>query len=311
MIKLKDLLTAMMYSGQLDHAQWYPAHTRHALEWTLVGDYVPLAPRQMESLYGKVPVSAYHVTNATNIKSVKNILGKKKPISTFTKANKTSKLAKGRGVQTHGGGVIFYVEGLMLARNYQDFDTVPDRSGRRWVKGYHLFNDSELVRNAAKRAKLPGYEEWRGIENRVSDKVEKKFKKKNPDAGWRDRQKEIIKAMKPIAANQIKSYISMTNGLLKKYKDVIHDNLRQASDEVSAWWNEILVYNTKIIDCFVLKRTWDDYYFQKDSGYGDHTQISYKKQLLDIVPESKITVGTPAQFRKWYTSRDGEITISK
>ena len=174
MIKLKDLLTEMMYSGQLDHAQWYPAHTRHALEWTLVGDYVPLAPRQMESLFGKVPVSAFHVTNATNIKSVKKILGKKKPISTFTKANKTSKLAKGRGVQTHGGGVIFYVEALMLGRNFQDFDNVPDRSGRRWVKGYHLFNASELVRNAAKRAKLPGYEEWRVIENRESDKVEKK-----------------------------------------------------------------------------------------------------------------------------------------
>ena len=310
MIKLKDLLHESSYLGQMKD-EWYPAHTRDALSWTLNNEYVPLYPKQVESLFGKVPVNAFHVTNPSNIESVSKILGKKKSISTFTKANKSSQLAKGRGVQTGSGGVIFYVEGLMLARNYQDFDTVPDRSGRRWVKGVHLFNDLDLVRNAAKRAKLPGYEEWREIENRVADKAEKSVYKKNKDARWRDVEKEIKKQMKPIAANQIKTYINMTNGLLKKYKDVIHDNLRQASDEVSAWWNEILVYNTKIIDCFVLKRAWDDYYFQNDSGYGDHTDISYKKQLLDIVPESKITVGTPAQFRKWYTSREGEITISK
>ena len=85
--------------------------------------------------------------------------------------------------------------------------------------------------------------------------------------------------------------------------------MRTQTKENSSYWNEILIYNTKVIDCFVLKRVYDDYYFQKDSGYGEDKKESYKKELLKIVPESKVTVGTPAQFRKWYTSREGEITV--
>ena len=92
---------------------------------------------------------------------------------------------------------------------------------------------------------------------------------------------------------------------------MVQGSLRQKSTENSSWWNEILVYNTKVIDCFVLKRVWDDYYFQQDSGYGEDVKESYKKELLKIVPESKITIGTPAQFRKWYTQREGEITVNE
>ena len=173
MIKLKELLDESIYVGQLENDKWYPAHTRAALQWTLVGDYVPLYPKQMESLFGKIPVNAFHVTNPSNIKSVSDILGKKKSISTFTKANKSSQLAKGRGVQTGSGGVIFYVEGLMLARKYMDFDTVPDKSGIRWVKGHHVFDgDHMIVRSAVKKAKLYDYDTWRDMENRVSDKYE-------------------------------------------------------------------------------------------------------------------------------------------
>ena len=57
----------------------------------------------------------------------------------------------------------------------------------------------------------------------------------------------------------------------------------------------------------MLKRVWDDYYFQNDSNISsiDKPVDSYKKELLKIVPESKITIGTPAQFRKWYNAREG------
>ena len=61
-----------------------------------------------------------------------------------------------------------------------------------------------------------------------------------------------------------------------------------------------------------MKRVWEDYYFQNDSQSSstDEPDESYKKTLLSYVDEKDITVGTPAQFRKWYTSREGEITIS-
>ena len=301
MIKLKELLDESIYVGQLENDKWYPAHTRAALQWTLVGDYVPLYPKQMESLFGKIPVNAFHVTNPSNIKSVSDILGKKKSISTFTKANKSSQLAKGRGVQTGSGGVIFYVEGLMLGRKYMDFDTVPDKSGIRWVKGHHVFDgDHMIVRSAVKKAKLYDYDTWRDMENRVSDKYEM-----SDYDSYKDYNNAIKKELGVVANKQIKKYIDTTNKLLKKYKDVVQQSLRKPSKETSAWWNEVLIYKTKVIDAFVLKRVWDDYYFKNDS----YDTTAYKKDLLKIVPENKITIGTPAQFRKWYTKREGEITI--
>ena len=304
MIKLKDLLTETMAMSPLRHDRWYPAHTRDALQWTLTQNYIPLYPKQIESLFGKIPVNAFHTTNPENIESVSKILGKKKSISTFTKANKSSGLAKGRGVQTGSGGVVFYVEGLLLGRKAEDFDTVPDRTGRRWVMGHHIFDgDSMIVRSAIQKAKLPDYGEWREIEDEIVGEVEDN--PKNDDLGFREQAKLIKKKLGPIVQKHIKKYIDTTNKLLKKHKDKVQASMRTKSTENSSYWNEILIYNTKVIDCFVLKRVWDDYYFKNDS----RDTKSYKSELLKIVPENKVTVGTPAQLRKWYTSREGEITV--
>lgn len=287
--------------------EWYPAHTKDALSWTLTQDYVPLYPKQVESLFGKVPVNAFHVTDPHNISSVASVLGKKKSISTFTKANKSSQLAKGRGVQTGSGGVIFYIEGLLLGRRWQDFDTMPDRTGRRWVRGFHIFDGHHMiVKTAIKKAKLHDYDSWKDLEWEME--------KKHSMGDYKDYDAynaAIKKELGVHAAKQIKKYIDVTNKLLKTHKDMVQGSLRQKSTVNSSWWNEILIYNTKVIDCFVLKRAWDDFYFQKDSGVGtDYAKDAYKKDLLKIVPENKITIGTPAQFRKWYTQREGEITVS-
>ena len=304
MILLKDLINESRAMTPLKHDEWYPAHTRDALQWTLTQNYVPLYPKQIENLFGKIPVNSFHVTNPQNIKSIASILGKKKSISTFTKANKSSQLAKGRGVQTGSGGVIFYVEGLLLGRKAEDFDTVPDRTGRRWVMGQHIFGTgSQFVRGVIKKAGLPDYEEWNEIESKVEQRIENN--PKYDDLGFRDRMKIIKKELAPMVQKHLKKYIDTTNKLLKKYKDRVQASMRTQTKENSPYWNEILIYNTKVIDCFVLKRVYDDYYFKNDS----YDTKAYKKELLKIVPENKITVGTPAQFRKWYTSREGEITV--
>ena len=304
MVKLKELINEIYAMTQMKHDEWYPAHTRDALQWTLTQNYVPLYPKQIESLFGKIPVNSFHTTSPQNIESVSKILGKKKSISTFTKANKSTGLAKGRGVQTGSGGVVFYVEGLLLGRKAEDFDTVPDRTGRRWVMGHHVFGTgSQLVRNVIKKAGLPDYGEWREIEDEIVGEVEDN--PKNDDLGFREQAKLIKKKLGPIVQKHIKKYIDTTNKLLKKHKDRVQASMRTQSTENSSYWNEILIYNTKVIDCFVLKRVYDDYYFKNDS----HDTKAYKKELLKIVPENKISVGSPAQFRKWYTSREGEITV--
>lgn len=309
MIKLKDLLNESMYLGNLTD-EWYPAHTKDALSWTLTQDYVPLYPKTMEKVIGKIPIESFHATGPYNIKSLKKVLGKKKSISTFTKANKSSPLAKGRGIQTGSGGVIFHVEGLLLARKYMDFDTVPDRTGRRWVRGFHIFDgDHMIVKTAIKNAKLHDYDSWRSLEQKIQDEVQNNPKYK--DLRYSEQTKIIKKELGVLASKHIKKYIDTTNKLLKKYKDDVIKSITKPSKKTSAWWNEILIYNVKVKDVFVLKRVWDDYYFQKDTQIStiDKPVDSHKKELLKYVPENKITIGSPAQFRKWYNERDGEITL--
>ena len=294
MIKLKDLLPEGLYVGRLNHAEWYPAHTAAALTWTLEGDYVPIYPKSIEKVVGrKIPVRAFHVTNVTHIPKMKNIIGSKKTISAFTETGKNSQIAKGRGVQTHGGGVIFYIEGHLLAQKYEDFNTVPDRTGRRWVQGYHIFGESDLMENAAYKAGCLDGQQWRDLENRVHDKVLDDFE----DLGYKEQMEKVKEKLGKSAARQIKIYIDTANKLLKTHKDKVLKQIINPSDKTSSWWNEMLIYDTKPIEVFVLDRIAKDYYFKEE----------YQKELEKIVPKSKISYGTPAQFRKWYTAREGKI----
>ena len=294
MIKLKDLLPEGLYVGRLDHAEWYPAHTAAALTWTMEGDYVPIYPKSIEKVVGrKIPVRAFHVTNVTHIPKMKNIIGSKKTISAFSETGKNSQIAKGRGVQTHGGGVIFFIEGHLLAQKYEDFNTVPDRTGRRWVQGYYIFGESELMEKAAYKAGCLDSQQWRSLENRVHDKVLDDFE----DLGYKEQMEKVKEKLSKSAARQIKIYIDEANKLLKKHKDKVLKQIINPSDKTSSWWNEMLIYDTKPIEVFVLDRIAKNYYFKEE----------YQKELEKIVPKSKISYGTPAQFRKWYTAREGKI----
>tara|TARA_A100001515_G_scaffold141306_1_gene138125 strand:+ start:815 stop:1711 length:897 start_codon:yes stop_codon:yes gene_type:complete len=294
LIRLRDLLPEGLYVGRLNHADWYPAHTAAALTWTLEGDYVPIYPKSIEKVVGKkIPVRAFHVTNVTHIPKMKSVIGSKKTISAFTETGKNSNLAKGRGVQTHGGGVIFFIEGHMLAQKYEDFNTVPDRTGRRWVQGFYVFGEGDLMEKAAYKAGCLDGQQWRDMENRVHDKVLDDY----PDLDYRKQMEKVKEKLGKSAARQIRIYIDEANKLLKKHKDKVLKQIINPSDKTSSWWNEMLIYDTKPIEVFVLDRIAKDYYFKEE----------YQKELEKIVPKSKITYGTPAQFRKWYTAREGKI----
>ena len=151
MIKLKELLMEdwLTHKGK---EQWFPAHTRTTLQLIRNMDMLALYPKQMEAMFGKQPISSFHVTNPDHIKTIGKVIGKKKSISTFTRANNDSPLAKGRGIQTGTGGVIFYVRGNLLAQRYMDFDTVPDKTGRRWIESHFLVGDRSKLRNDMKKA---------------------------------------------------------------------------------------------------------------------------------------------------------------
>ena len=160
MIKLKDLITEewLTHKGK---TMWFPAHTKPTMDMISMRDHIAMYPKQMESMFGKQPISSFHVTSPDHIRQLGKIIGKKKTISTFTRANNDSPLAKGRGIQTGTGGVIFYLQGHLLAKRWMDFDTIPDKTGRRWIESHYMTGDRMIFKGAMKKSTwLNTYEDW-------------------------------------------------------------------------------------------------------------------------------------------------------
>ena len=91
MIKLKDILLEGEYIGD----KWYPKHTREALRYVLSQDDVPIYPKIMSKVIGKLPITAFHVTGVSHLDGVKHMLGTKKSMSTFNRASASNLLGKG------------------------------------------------------------------------------------------------------------------------------------------------------------------------------------------------------------------------
>ena len=81
MIKLKDLLTEewLTHKGK---TMWFPAHTKPTMDMISMRDHIAMYPKQMESMFGKQPISSFHVTSPDHIRQLGKIIGKKKTIST-------------------------------------------------------------------------------------------------------------------------------------------------------------------------------------------------------------------------------------
>ena len=292
MIKLKDLLMEDWIDDK-----WYPAHTRKTLDWVLNQKTIPIYPKSMERIIGKIPITSFHVTTLNHLDQVTRLLGTKKSMSTFTRAGTNSQIAKGKGIQTEGG-VIFWLEGLLLARKYIDMQSEPDKTGRRWISSNIVFGDSNLVFKAAQRKKIPDRDAWQEYEWEVKEKLMKKY------GGGADNIREYEAEVKEIlnkrAREIIVDYINLTNNLLKKHKKLVKKNLSTPGEKGSVWWNEILIYNAKIKEIFVMSRE-----AKKTLDWEGPEKAKLEKLISIATGNNPITIGTPAKYRKWYTDRKG------
>ena len=119
-----------------------------------------------------------------------------------------------------------------------------------------------------------------------------------------DKYKENVEKESGVFINKfIKDFFDWQNKWLQQNKEAIKKNLRTSNDKPSAWWNEILIYDTKVIDAFVMTRITKEPYWEHPNGDPGSWQID----MLKYVPKNKITIGTPAKFRKWYNEREGII----
>ena len=83
MIKLKDLITEdwLTHKGK---TMWFPAHTKPTMDMISMRDHIALYPTQMEKMFGKQPISSFHLTSPDHLRQLGKIIGKKKSISTST-----------------------------------------------------------------------------------------------------------------------------------------------------------------------------------------------------------------------------------
>ena len=157
-----------------------------------------------------------------------------------------------------------------------DFDTTPDKQGRRWVSAFHVF-DGKL------------------------GKIERDLKDKwiEGDIKYDDYKAKVKEEQGPIVAKYIKDFINVANKTLIKNKKIFKKSLIDSKvNKRTSWWNEIVVYNTKIIDMFVMQRVLDNSVLAK---------VEIEKLLSTASGNKPITIGSPAQFRKWFKERKGKI----
>ena len=289
MIKLKDLLTEAQVGPSWIDNKWYPAHTQSVLNWVRRKEYIPLTPVTVEKALGKkIPVKSFHITGPDGIRQLKNVLGRKKSISTFTATHEDESLAKGRGVQTGMGGIILYVEGHLLAKRSMDFDTTPDKQGRRWVSAFHVFDKKpEIWAKALKASKV----DFDSIDGKLG-KIERDLKDKwiEGDIKYDDYKAKVKEEQGPLVAKYVKDFMDVANKTLIKNKKIFKKSLIDSDvNKKSSWWNEILVYDTKIIDMFVMQRVLDNSVLAK---------VEIEKLLSTASGSKPITIGSAAQFRK-------------
>ena len=223
MIKLKDLLPEAV------------AHETTTLLQVWQGR-IPIYPALMKKVIGDIPIESFHITDWLRAKGLSNLIGKKKSLSTFTALKRDSMQTVGGGIQT-SGGIVFHLEGKLLAAGLSDIGSVPDASGRRW---FHPETLGEIVG-------------WKLGQNDVHDFVAKNKK-------WDTLRIKYIENYKdksqPALTNKekqqyIKGWIDGCEKFLLKHKNIIKKKFIEATSgrvpKKSIYgWNEIVVYDIKV-----------------------------------------------------------------
>ena len=93
----------------------------------------------------------------------------------------------------------------------------------------------------------------------IKEKYEKEWLEDDEEMGYNEYKKMVEKETGPHISKFIKDFFDWQNKWLKQNKELIMKNLRTPEDKPSAWWNEILIYDTKVIDAFVLSRVTRDW----------------------------------------------------
>ena len=140
----------------------------------------------------------------------------------------------------------------MLGETYCDNDTwtlirAPDKTGRRWIESHFLVGDRSKLRTMKKRDFTRNLRNFKKTSDKIDDKYNDLWIEKGK-IDYSEYKKMVKKDVGVLSGKLIKDFFDWQNKYLQKNKKAILKNLRTPQNKPSAWWNEILIYDTQIID---------------------------------------------------------------
>ena len=274
-------------------------------------DFIPMTPKTMKQIMGDVPITAFHNLNWFSIKKqLPKVIGKKKSISTFT-TDTEGNLSTGGGVQTYGG-IVLQVQGKVLVAGTEDLGSVPDEAGRRWLSPNVLLG------------KILGMKQFEGggggiyyrkhlynIDKKLEDIL---YRYKTSLMVFKSDPQHVKDKYPPFTGKQkaelIKRWIDASNKFLlknkKKIKDAFEKNVNNPKITTfmsSYGYNELLVYDTKVIDAYLvidILGNQNDY---------EKTERNLKRAKDGIKPyvKGKIYQGFASGVKKFIKQRGGKV----
>ena len=262
MIKLKDLLPEVVaHQGPVIKQVW--------------NGRIPIYPALMKKVICDIPVESFHITDSLRAHGLQKLIGKKKSLSTFTALKRDSMQTTGAGIQT-SGGIVFHLEGKLLAGGLADIGSVPDLQGRRW---FHPETLGEIVG-------------WKLGENDAFDFVAKNKKWDKLRIKYIENYKDPSDKNPPLTNKEkqqyIKGWIDGCEKFLLKHKNIIKKKFIEATSgrvpKSSIYgWNELVIYDIKVKGALVvldgLARPGDYEELEKNL---EHTEKIVKKYTKNI-----------------------------
>ena len=299
MIKLKDLLLEVPSV----------AHSKKSLEW--VGhDYIPMTPKVMKQIMGDTPINVFHNVDWLKAKKqIPQVLGKKKSISTFT-TDTEGNLSTGGGVQTYGG-IVLQVQGKVLVAGTEDLGSVPDEAGRRWLAPSVLGRILGMKELQGQGAGITYRKGLYKVDKKLEDML---YRYKTSLLVFKTDPQRVKDKFPPFTGKQkaelIKRYIDASNKFLlknqKKIKKAFWNNVNNPKITTfmsSYGYNELLVYDTKVIDAYLvidILGNQNDY---------EKTERNLKRAKDGIKPfvKGKIYQGFASGVKKFIKQRGGKV----
>lgn len=202
MIRLTDLLK------EIDIANQSTAYKLAVKGW------YPLTPEIAKILNKDRKITAFHLTSSDKIKLLKSIENTTKSISAFSEIEPNF-LKDMEGVQTKGG-LLFYVEGMLVLKSLNDLQSAVDEDGIRWVDVEITLGDPDYPTDFVN--------DW------------KKYMKSNMN--------NVNKISKE---NYVEEYKKLAKKFTESHSEDIIENF---AGYVEGWdWNEVIINNIKLIDC--------------------------------------------------------------